>query len=153
MLEPFAKPRGRDLIVKAGKFFLFDVGVAGFIEKRHLTEERGQAFGRAFEHFILTELLAHRSYRELDHEVRFWRTKSGLEVDYVLGSAEVAIEVKAGRRIDAADFRPLEAFVEEHHPRQALLICRESRPRKHGNVLVLPWREFLEQLWAGKIVK
>jgi predicted AAA+ superfamily ATPase len=153
MLEPFAKRRGRDVILKAGKFFLFDVGVAGFLTRRHLVEERGEGFGRAFEHFILMELLAHRSYRELDHDVRFWRTKSGLEVDYVLGDGEIAIEVKAGRRVDAAELRPLEAFAEEHKPRLALLVCNESRPRQHGNVLLLPWREFLERLWGGKIVR
>lgn len=152
-LEPFAKRRGRDVILKAGKFFLFDVGVAGFLTKRHVSAERGEDFGRAFEHFVLMELLAHRSYRELDHEVRFWRTKTGLEVDYVLGPGEIAIEVKGGRRIDSAEFRPLEAFVEEHHPRLALLVCNETRPRKHGNVRVLPWREFLDQLWGGQIVK
>ena len=71
----------------------------------------------------------------------------------MLGSGEVAIEVKGGQRIDAADFRALEAFVEEHRPRLALLVCNETRPRKHGNVRVLPWREFLEQLWGGQIVR
>lgn len=152
MLEPYAKRRGRDVILKAGKFFLFDVGVAGYLARRHLGEARGEAFGRAFEHFVLMELLAHRSYRELDHEIRFWRTKTGLEVDYVLGAGEVAIEVKSGR-LDAADFRPLEAFAEEHRPRLALMVCNESRPRLHGKVRVLPWREFLEQLWGGEIVR
>jgi hypothetical protein len=43
-------------------------------------------------------------------------------------------------------------LVEDHRLRQALLVCNESRPRKHGNVLVLPWRGFLEQLWGGEIV-
>jgi uncharacterized protein len=31
------------------------------------------------------ELLAHRAYRELDYDITFWRTKSGLEVDFILG--------------------------------------------------------------------
>jgi len=42
------------------------------------------------EHFILMEILAHRAYRELDYDVNFWRTKSGLEVDFILGQGEVA---------------------------------------------------------------
>jgi hypothetical protein len=151
-IQPFAKRRGREVIQKAGKFFLFDVGVAGHLVKRHLATDRGEDFGRAFKHFVLMEILAHRSYRELDHDVRFWRTKTGLEVDYVLGSGEVAIEVKGGRRIDAADFRPLAAFIEDHRPRLALLVCNEARPRKHGDILVLPWRDFLERLWGGQIV-
>lgn len=46
------------------------------------------------------ELLAWRSYRERDFPVRYWRTKSGLEVDFVLGrEAEAAIEVKGTPRV------------------------------------------------------
>ena len=35
------------------------------------------------------EILAHRSYRELDYDLNFWRTKSDLEVDFILGRGEV----------------------------------------------------------------
>jgi hypothetical protein len=41
---------------------LFDVGVAGYLTKRHVEQERGEAFGKAFEHFLFTELSAHASY-------------------------------------------------------------------------------------------
>ena len=64
------------------------------------------------------EILAHRSYRELDYGVHFWRTKSGLEVDFVLGDGEVAVEVKGTARVDP-DLRSLRAFVEDNRPRQA----------------------------------
>jgi len=39
------------------------------------------------------ELLDHRVYSELNYDVNFWRTKSGLEVDFVLGHGDVAIKV------------------------------------------------------------
>src|SRR3989338_4560326 len=65
-LEPFAKSRRRDVITKAPKFYLFDVGVAGVLTKRRIAEERGAEFGKAFEHLILMELIAHRSYAGLD---------------------------------------------------------------------------------------
>jgi predicted AAA+ superfamily ATPase len=32
-----------------------------------------------------------------------WRTKSGLEVDFVLGEGEVALEVKGTSRVDPSD--------------------------------------------------
>ena len=54
--------------------------------------------------------MAHASYSELDYAVQFWRTKSGLEVDFVLGEGEVAIEVKGTSRVDNRDLRPLVAF-------------------------------------------
>jgi predicted AAA+ superfamily ATPase len=152
MLEPFSRRKGRQVITKAAKFYLFDVGVAGAVTRRHLTEPRGEGFGRALEHLILMELLAHRSYEGLGYDVHFWRTKTGLEVDFVLGRGEVAIEVKGSSRVDSAEFRPLEAFIEEHRPRKTILVCNESRPRIHGRVQVLPWREFLTRLWGGGII-
>jgi predicted AAA+ superfamily ATPase len=151
-VEPFKTRQGRQVITKASKFYLFDVGVAGVITKRHVAEERGEAFGRAFEHFVLMEILAHRSYRDLGYEIHFWRTKAGLEVDFILGSGEVAIEVKGSSRVDGAEFRSLSAFVEEHRPRRAVMVCNERRPRVHAGIEVLPWRVFLGRLWSGEIV-
>jgi predicted AAA+ superfamily ATPase len=115
-------------------------------------EERGESFGRALEHLVLMEILAHRSYRELSHGVHFWRTKSGLEVDFVLGEAEIAVEVKGTSRVDSSDLRSLRAFIEDNRPRRALLVCNERAPRRVEGIDVLPWREFLTRLWAGDIL-
>ncbi len=152
-IEPYKTRQERQVITKAARFYLFDVGVAGAVTKRHVAEERGEQFGRAFEHFILMELLAHRSYRDLDYDIHFWRTKSGLEVDFILGRGEVAIEVKGTSRVDQSEFRALRAFVADHRPRKALVVCNERRPRVHDGVDVLPWREFLARLWGGLILK
>lgn len=151
-VEPFKKRKGRQIIGKASKFYLFDVGVAGAITGRRMHEERGSEFGQAFEHFILMQLQAHRSYQELDYPINFWRTKTGLEVDFVLGSGEVAIEVKGAGRLHPRDMKPLRAFVEEYSPRIAIIVCNEKARRIHDNLWVLPWREFLDELWNGKII-
>ena len=58
MIEPYKRRKERQVITKAGKFYLFDVGVAGAITQRHVPQERGEQFGKAFEHFILMEILA-----------------------------------------------------------------------------------------------
>jgi predicted AAA+ superfamily ATPase len=151
-VEPYQARQGRQVITKASKFYLFDVGVAGALTKRHLIEERGEAFGRALEHFVLMEILAHRSYRDLHYDVHFWRTKTGLEVAFILGRGEVAIEVKGANRLDPAAFRSLRAFADDHRPRRAIVVCNERSPRLHAGINVLPWREFLERLWQGAIV-
>jgi len=152
MIEPYKKRQERQVIMKAGKFYLFDVGIAGTITRRHIPEERGEQFGKALEHFILMEILAHRSYKELNYEVNFWRTKTGLEVDFILGGGQVALEVKGARRIDTVDLRPLKAFMQEYHPRKSLLVCNERDPRIHEGIEILPWRSFLSMLWDGTII-
>jgi uncharacterized protein len=151
-VEPWKKRQERQVIGKAPKFYLFDVGVAGALTRRHIAEERGESFGRALEHFTLMEIQAHRSYRELGYGVHFWRTKSGLEVDFVLGDGEVAVEVKGTSRVDPADLRSLRAFIEDNRPRRALLVCNERVPRVVDGIEVLPWREFLARLWGGAVL-
>jgi predicted AAA+ superfamily ATPase len=151
-VEPFRRRQERQIISKAPKFYLFDVGVAGIITKRKILEQKGELFGKAFEHFVFMELVAHCSYNELDYEINFWRTKSGLEVDFVLGRGEVAIEVKGTSRVDQRDLRSLTAFVEEYSPKKALVVCNEKEERLQGNIRIVPWRRFLENLWGGKII-
>ncbi|MFZ2054640.1 MAG: AAA family ATPase [Candidatus Aminicenantales bacterium] len=152
MVEPFKKKKSRQIITKTPKFYLFDVGVAGSLVKRHLSEERGETFGRAFEHFIFMEIAAHASYKGLHYPIAYWRTKSGLEVDFILGEGEVSIEVKGQRRIENRDLRPLAAFMEEYQPKKALIVCNEKEERVVDKIRVLPWQRFLEQLWGGGII-
>lgn len=151
-IEPFKRRQNRQVIIRAAKFYLFDVGVAGAITKRHIEEEKGELFGKAFEHFILMEIAAHNSYNELDYEINFWRTKSGLEVDFVLGGGEVAIEVKGTTHVKKRDLRPLTAFIEEYSPRKALVVCNEREERVHGRIRIIPYRKFLRDLWGDKII-
>lgn len=151
-LEPYKKRQNRQVITRAPKFYLFDVGVAGAITKRRITEERGEAFGRALEHLILLEMIAYRSYREKDFAIRFWRTKSGKEVDFVLGDGEVAVEVKGARHVGRSDLLGLAAFRDDHSPKKSLLVCTEKAERIHDGIRILPWKNFLRELWEGNVI-
>ncbi len=151
-VEPFKKKQSRQVITKACKYYLFDVGVAGFLTKRVIQEEKGVEFGRAFEHFIAMELFAYRSYSGLNFEINFWRTKTGLEADFILANGEIALEVKGGSRIDRNDFSGLNAFIEEYSPKRAIMVSNEKHKRVHGKIDIIPWELFLNQLWGGKII-
>ena len=154
LVEPFSRRRSRAVITKAPKFYLFDVGVAGHLTGRRIERAAGPDFGRALEHFVLMEILAYRSYRERDFPVRFWRTKSGLECDFVLGrEGGVAIEVKGGASPTSRELRGLRAFMDEHGPRQAIVVCNESASRRtREGIWILPWGRFLERLWEDEVV-
>ncbi|MYB05787.1 MAG: ATP-binding protein [Gemmatimonadetes bacterium] len=154
LIEPFNRRRSRAVITSAPRFYLFDVGVANHVAGRRIERAAGADFGRALEHFVLMELVAYRSYSERDFPVRFWRTKSGLECDFVLGRrGEVAIEVKGGASVDRRDLRGLRAFVEEHRPQQAVVVCNESAARRtEDGILILPWERFLERLWGDGVM-
>ncbi len=151
-VEPYSGHSNRQVITRTPKFYLFDVGVAGALTRRVITEERGPNFTKAFRHLVFMELSAHSRYLELDYDIRFWRTKAGAEVDFVLGDGEVAVEVKGSDRIERRDLRGLQAFSEEHSPRLSIVVCAESEERIHDGVHIKPWRRFLRDLWSGEII-
>jgi uncharacterized protein len=147
----------RNLIFSMPKFYLFDVGVAGFLTKRSLNILKGNEAGRAFEHFIFMELMAYQGIRNKKWDIRFWRTKQGLEVDFVLGDAEVAIEVKISSLVQKSEITGLIAFNEEYAPHKAIVVSLDSAKRKltHGDnkeILILPYQEFLKQLWNDELI-
>jgi predicted AAA+ superfamily ATPase len=71
----------------------------------------------------------------------------------VLGDGEVAVGVKGTSRVDPGDLRSLRAFVQDNRPHRALLVCNERAPRIHEGIEVLPWKDFLDRLWAGEILR
>ena len=150
LIRPFHRRTGRQSILAAPKFYLFDVGVAGQVCGRRLTEPAGAEFGRAFEHFVLQEIVAARGYQEKDYPIRFWRTKTGLEVDFVLNRGEVAVEVKG--RVRRGDLRPMRAFREEFRPRRAIIVTAERDRRNVDGIDIVPYPDFLLELHAGEIV-
>ncbi|MBI4651136.1 ATP-binding protein [Candidatus Desantisbacteria bacterium] len=152
-IEPFKTKQSRQVITKAVKYYLFDVGIAGCLTKRFLHEEKGTEFGKAFEHFLLMEIFAYRSYRGHDFRINFWRTKTGLEVDCILGEGEIAIEIKSSINIDIKDLNGLTAFMETHSPKRSIIISNEKEKRVHGKIEIIPWYEFLSELWDGRILK
>ena len=151
-VEPYKKRQSRQVITKASKYYLFDVGLAGFLTKRHIAEQKGAEFGKAFEHFMLMEIVAYRSYTGKDFHINFWRTKSGIEVDFVLGKGEVAIEIKGSSHVDKRDIYGLNAFTEAFSPKKSILVYNEKEKRLHEKVTMLPWEVFLHELWSGKIL-
>lgn len=155
-LEPYKGSKKRKDFTATPKFYLFDVGVTNRLMKRRIPELQGDIAGRAFEHYILMELLAYRGLNELEFEIHFWRVQSGLEVDFILGDGEVAIEVKINDNLKKSNLKGLHAFQESHSPKKSIVVNTSPRRRKltdRGHVIdVYPWREFLEDLWAGLII-
>ena len=152
MVPPYRKRQDRRVLSRTPKFYLFDVGVAGAAAKRRIAEPRGEQFGHALEHFILMELAAHASYRDLHYDIHYWRTRSGLEVDFILGAGEVAVEVKGSAHVRDRELRPLRAFMQEHRPRAAVVVSTEPAERVVGGIRIMPWDRFLRALWAGQII-
>lgn len=136
--------------VETAKFYLFDTGVVRRLQGRK-TLERGTAeYGRAFEGWIMHELAAYADAMRRDAEIRYWRTRTGLEVDFVI-NGEIAIETKTTRHAAKDDLKGLRAIADEGNFNRRILICDEPRPLVSDGIEIMPWRRFVDELWSGKV--
>ncbi len=156
-IYPYSVKKKRDLIKATPKFYLFDVGVASYLANEKVNRLQGSLAGKYFEHFILMELMAFISYHRKREEIFYWRTKTGLEVDFILGNAAAAIEVKISDGVKKSDLKGLISFSEEHPNCQALVVSQDKRKRviqlsEDRTIMIYPWRVFLKELWAGSLL-
>lgn len=150
-LQPWKKTPDRRLI-ETEKFYLFDVGVSNYLARRK-PQFSTPEFGMSFEHYMLMELKAYQAYRDPELPIHYWRTSTGMEVDFILGGMEVAVEVKSSKRIDTAHAKGLHALAKGHKLKRKILVSFEEVPKKlNGDIECLYWRDFLEQLWAGEVI-
>lgn len=157
MIPPYTKKIKRDLIIATQKFYLFDVGVANYLAKQSITSLQGASAGKSFEHFILMELLAYIQLSRKRLNITYWRTKTGLEVDFIVGDAYLAIEVKISKQVHQQDLKGLIAFCEEHTTTKAIVVSLDERARvlqiqENLTIHILPFHDFLRKLWADELI-
>jgi len=146
---PAWRGKSKRRLIGTQKFYLFDVGVANALARR--TPVPGNPdFGKSFEHWVWMELTNYRRYRMPDLPIAYWRTSTGLEVDFILGEMRTAVEIKASTRLHEGDLRGLRALAEEERVRHLVVVSLEAMPRRIGKIEVLPWRTFVEGLYAGE---
>ncbi len=154
-IYPYNKKIKRDLITSVPKFYLFDVGIANYLARRVILELKGEIAGKSFEHFILMELIAYLSFHRKREKITYWRTKTGYEVDFIIGE-NIAIEVKISQEVHTQDVKGLLAFCEEHPNTTAFVVSQDIKKRRveaNGiSIMIMPWQDFLSDLWNNAII-
>jgi len=151
---PAYRKRPKRRVIGAPKFYFADVGVVNRLAKRGRLVPGSELYGKAFEHWVLHELSAFLAYRDVGLGLAYWRLASGIEVDFVLGDMQVAIEAKSAERITRDHLKGLRRLAEDH-PRvgRRVVVCREPRARNtEDGIEVLPYAGFVRRLWAGELV-
>ncbi|MFO7928114.1 MAG: ATP-binding protein [Candidatus Humimicrobiaceae bacterium] len=146
---PSWKSSKKRRMIMAEKFYLFDVGLSNYLSKRQ-PKQGTPEFGKSFEHFILMELRAYKHYRNPELEITYWRTSTGYEVDFILGEKQIALEIKAKKMVHDIDLKSLKAIKEEGNVKNMIVVSLEKHPREVEGIKIIPWKMFLEMLWAGE---
>ncbi len=140
------------------KFYLFDAGVFRSLRPHGPLDRPQEIEGAALEGLVAQHLRAWIAYRREKQDLFYWRTRHGVEVDFILYGASglFAIEVKNSARIRSEDLRGLQNFREDYPNSECFLLYRGRERRKIGEILCLPCDHFLaalrpdQPLWSKK---
>jgi predicted AAA+ superfamily ATPase len=97
------------------------------------------------------ELMAYRDYTLKDASLQYWRSQSQFEVDFVVNES-LAIEVKATSRVADRDLKGLKALEEDTPMQRRIVVSGESARRTIDGIEIIPYGDFLTDLWSHQII-
>ncbi|NGX54462.1 MAG: hypothetical protein KR126chlam2_00073 [Chlamydiae bacterium] len=129
------------------KFYLFDPGVYRSLRQIGPFDRPEEIQGAALEGLIAEHLRTWIDGQTDSYDLAFWRTRSGLEVDFVVYGPEAfwAIEVKNNQHISPKDLKGLEAFKADYPEAIPILLYRGRERLLKKGIYCLPCEEFLLQ--------
>ncbi|MFZ1986817.1 MAG: AAA family ATPase [Desulfatitalea sp.] len=151
---PVFTRRARRQLQSHPKFFFFDAGVFRTIRPAGPLDAPAEIDGAALEGLVAQHLRSWCAYRQVPCDLYFWRTRAGLEVDFILYGKDTfcAIEVKNTAVIRSRMLNGLTAFKEEYPEAQTCFLYR-GQDRVHvKDVLCMPVADFLMQLHPHRAV-
>ena len=150
-LDVFRKRAKRELSGHP-KFYLFDAGVFRSLRPSGPLDRPEEIEGQALEGLVAQHLRAWVAYSDVARELYFWRTRSGVEVDFIVYGPDGiwAIEVKNTGQVRPADLRGLLSFREEYQKAEMLFLYRGKDRLRRSGVLCLPCSDFLAALQPNR---
>jgi uncharacterized protein len=122
-LPAFTKKAKRRLITSE-KFYYFDVGVYQTLRPKGLLDTPSEIEGISLETLFYQSVLAIIAYKKLNYQVYYWKTRNGVEVDFILyGEKDLfAFEIKHTKIIHSKMLTGLKHFKQDYPMAQCYLL-------------------------------
>lgn len=144
-LPVFTKRAQRE-VVSHPKFYYFDAGIFRYLRPKGPLDRTSEIEGAALEGLVGQHLRAWCEMQNESHSLKFWRTRTGIEVDFVIYGPTnfIGIEVKNATRISPKDdLKGLKTFREEYPEAAVALIYRGKQRLMIEGVPCIPCEHFL----------
>lgn len=147
LIPPFTK-RAKRLLTSHPKFYFFDGGVFRSLRRTGPLDVTQEIDGGLMEGLVLQQLKAWSDYSEKKYQIFYWRTKAGLEVDFIVYGEKGfwAIEVKNSNQVFSQDVKSLLHFCQDYPECKPLLLYRGKETLYENKILCMPCDQFLRQL-------
>lgn len=146
-LPVFARKAKRKLVSQR-KFYFFDAGAFRAVRPLGVLDSEAEIDGPALETLVLQELRALNDYRGYDYQIFFWRTRSNLEIDFILDGPHglLAMEIKRSTHIQPKDTRALREFKKDYPDAQCFIFYGGTAPLYLDDITALPIEHALKNL-------
>ena len=144
-VDPYVK-NARKRVLSSSRYYFFDTGVRNALARLPLTPELLQVEkGRLFEHAVILELFRRIRLLKTNHNLYYWRTSSGAEVDCVLETHNelIPIEIKSAAQVSQRDLTGLRSFLADYGQKvkRAFVVTMGRQPEKMDDkITAIPWQ-------------
>ena len=115
-------------------------------------EPQTSAYGEAFEHWVVLEFKKNISYKRLDWELSYLRTKDDVEIDLIIdrpGLSNLQIEIKSKSKVIEADAKSLETLGRDLDKKaERWLLSNDKLERKFGSTRAVHWMKGVELIFG-----
>lgn len=146
-LPAFTRRAKRRLVSKP-KFYLFDPGIYNTARPKGYLDKNSEIDGISLETLFLNHLMAINEYSRLGYAFSYFRTASGLEVDFIAYGPRGfhAFEVKLTKNIYPKHLKGLLAFSRDYPEAKLHLLYTGNKQLYFGNITVMPIDKALSTL-------
>jgi len=142
-LPVFTKRATRKLVAHK-KFYFFDVGVFRTLRPKGPLDTPEEIDGAAIETLFFQEMRAINDYLQLGYEFYYWKTTTGLEVDFVLYGPRglLAFELKRSRSLTPKHLKALTEFGKEYPEAKLFILYGGNQRMYFDRIQAIPLHEF-----------
>ncbi|NBX84465.1 MAG: ATP-binding protein [Gammaproteobacteria bacterium] len=137
-LPAFTKRAKRRLIQK-DRFYFFDAGIYRFLRPKGILDSPSEIEGAGLETLFLQIFLGLNDYLEWHKTIYYWKSSSGLEVDFVIyGDSLHAFEIKHSKHITPKFLNSLKAFKEDYPMAKTYILYMGQETLYFDDIIAYP---------------
>lgn len=134
------------------KFYLVDTGLTRALARQlEIPLKPGtHAYGNAFEHYVITEIIRLASYFRHQYRFSYLRTIDDVEVDLIIerpGKSTLYIEIKSTDEVTPNMLTFFNKISKDAKNVKALCLSNDPYAKKFDHVLALPWQEGIKKIF------